>query len=71
MNIHFRAFEMADFLQRRGYTVTTEPVEQHWHIHGSRFMTETNAVTFAEKNGKKVTLDEAFEFEMKHKLLEQ
>jgi len=70
MTLHFTDKEIEDALYNHGYTITSEPVEQLWHVHGSRFISETNHVKFAYKDGRKETIQYAFQKLIKSKLLE-
>jgi len=69
LTLHFTDKEIEDALHNHGYTITSEPVEQLWHVHGSRFVSETNHVKFAYKDGNKETIQGAFEELIKSKLL--
>lgn len=62
MNIQFSETEMVKFLIKLGYNIS----EIHEHQQGSR---QHIIKTIAEKNNTKLSLENAFEYELKNKIL--
>lgn len=69
MKLYFTELEKRVFLEKRGYTIKIDTIEEPIHVHGSRFLSTERTVIVAYKIGSQCGLDFAFHQELKKALL--
>lgn len=69
--LYFTELEKMNFLSKRGYTFKEEKLSNIEHLHGSKFIERETIVWIVQKDGKELSLDIAFNKELKSKLLNE